>query len=573
MVSDKKRMFLIECGLVALAVLAAVTLPGERWPYLENLIVSLERRFSRLAQKRSLAVLVVGISALLVRAALLPVVPIPQPAITDEFSHLLMADTFAHGRVTNPTHPMWVHFESFAIIQKPTYCSAFYPAPSLFLALGQKFGGHPFWGVWLSSGLMCAAICWMLQAWLPPRWALLGGLLAVVRLGTFSYWANGYDGGAVAALGGALVLGGLPRIKRHQRVLDALGMGLGFALLANSRPYEGLFFSLPVCVALLLWMFSKETLPLKVTIERTVLPLSLVLVATAAAMAYYFWRTTGSVFNTPYMVNANTYFVVPNFPWSPLSIVPKYNHAVMEKFYRGWPLGAYEAARSHPILIAATKAVSAALFFLGPLLTLPILMLGIVLPRDLSYRDIGTRVRFLLIVCATTFVGSLLPIYFNPHYAAPMTGAIYALVLLAMQRVGRWVYRGRRVGMAIVRAVPLVCVLLLVLRVAADPLHLPKEEGLPASWWRSGPQNLERARILSYLEHKSGNHLVIVRYSPSHYVNVEWVYNDADIDDSRVVWARDMGAANAELTHYFSGRQVWLLEPDYNPPRLTPYVQ
>jgi len=110
---------------------------------------------------------------------------------------------------------MWVHFETFQVNMVPTYVSKYYPAQGIFLAIGQVVFGHPFWGVLLSSALMCAAICWMLQGWMPPAWALLGGILAVIRLGTFSYWANSYWGGAVAALSGALVLGALPRIKEN----------------------------------------------------------------------------------------------------------------------------------------------------------------------------------------------------------------------------------------------------------------------------------------------------------------------------------------------------------------------
>jgi hypothetical protein len=134
----------------------------------------------------------------------------------------------------------------------------------------------------------------MLQGWLPAEWALLGGLLAVARLAVFSYWANNYGGGAVAAAGGALLLGGLPRALRTQRPRDALVMGAGLAILANSRPYEGFLLSLPVAVAFLGWLFSRRGHELRRAALRVALPLTLALAASALGTGFYFWRVTGS---------------------------------------------------------------------------------------------------------------------------------------------------------------------------------------------------------------------------------------------------------------------------------------
>lgn len=559
----------IEICLAAIAVALAYIAPnlGARW-FERVQYLSLQ-----LAGHRNLAVVTVGLAALAARLAVLPILPIPQPAAHDEFSHLLIADTFAHGRLTNPTHPMWVHFETFHVNQQPTYASMYFPAQGAFLAIGQVVFGHPFWGVWLSVGLMCAAICWMLQGWMPAGWALLGGFLAVARLATFSYWTNTYYGGAVAVLGGALVLGALPRIKRQQRVRDALLMGLGLALLANTRPYESLFFCLPIAAVLLIWMFGRSAPPLLLSLRRVLLPLSLVLAIAVGAMGYYFWRVTGSPIRIPYQVNISAYHLV-YFPWQKLQPAALYRHAVMKQFYQGPPvLDSYGQVHRHPLLWILLKPLPLVIFFLGPVLLLPVLAWIAIRPRRSLMKTTSRNTRFLLLVCGCTMIGLTLPIYLPmAHYAAPMTAAVYALVLQSMRYVRLWKWDGKPSGLFLVRAVPVICLGLLPVRAAASALHIPVPVTIIHTWYSEDPHNIQRARVINRLEREPGQHLVFVRYEPEHEIFLDWVYNSADIDSAKVVWARDMGAGgNQELIEYFKARRVWLVEPDETPLRLAPY--
>src|ERR1700757_4995165 len=237
---------IIELGLTATAFVVSLG-----WPRLgSKFFARIEPIFKPLARRRGFAVVVVGLTDLLLRLAILPMCPIPNPSVPDDFSYLLAADTFSHGRLTNPTPAMWSHFESIHITMRPTYMSIYFPAQGLVLAAGKVLLGHPWYGLLITNALMCAAICWMLQGWIPPAWALLGGVLAVIHLGLFSYWMNTYHAGAIAALGGALVLGSMPRLKKSASVRHGLVMVTGFIILALSRPFEGLLLGLPVVLAL-----------------------------------------------------------------------------------------------------------------------------------------------------------------------------------------------------------------------------------------------------------------------------------------------------------------------------------
>lgn len=476
---------------------------------------------------------------------------VPVPAIHDESAYLLAADTFAHGRVTNPTHPLWPHFETFHVIHQPTYSSKFPPGQGVALAVGQVMG-HPIIGAWLSVSLACAATTWMLRAWVPPRWAVIGGIVAGMHL-VVHWWGQSYWGGGVAFLGGALLGGGAARAMNRPRAWTAAVLALGIAVLANSRPFEGLLTTIPVLLFVTMVVGSRHGI--RRLLASVLIPIAGVLLPFAAAMGYYNWRITRSALTMPYAVHQRQYMLAPLMHWQRANPIPPYRHDILRRFHESDELPVYQKQRSLTGFIEAArdKVLSLARWYLRPIpLVIALLAAMFTLRRRLNW--------LALLVCIWLPIAHmLLSPWMRIQYMAPAMAFFVALVAVGLHRLERLRLGRFPVGAAMVAAVLIA--------------HAHTAVSFAVSYNRRPPPppGSERAQFVSELLQQPGKHLVIVRYSPSHPPTVEWVYNAADIDASRIVFAREVNPnGDQPLMDYFKDRRIWLLEIDGPHLRLIP---
>jgi hypothetical protein len=492
------------------------------------------------------------------RLALLPHHPAPAPDLYDEYSHLLAADTLRHFRLANPPHALPQFFETFFVLQRPTYASIYPPGQGLALAIGWTLFGHPWAGVLAATAAFCGLCYWMLRGWVSPRWALAGGLLAVIEFGPLNQWMNEYWGGEWIAASGCLVFGALPRLRAAPRRRDALLLGLGLAMHLITRPYESIFLFLAVALFWVPWR------PAELKAAARFLPeVALVLLAAVALLAVQNKQVTGSFATMPealsqyqYGVPAALTFQAKVTPHVPLTEQQLMDYKMQRSF-----LGERTETVGSFLLRLEYRVRYYRFFFLAPLY----LALGAFL-FALGER----RFRWVALTLALFALGTNFFPAFQLHYVAAVTCLFVLVSVVGLERIARrWPEAARLVA--------LLCAAQFVfwygLHAFFDTAEWSAAVRRYETWDSINHGNPERRIFVNrQLDGVPGKVLVFVRYSPRHIFQDEWVYNRAAIDDARIVWARDLGdAENRQLLRYYADRTALVLEPDAQPPSLAAY--
>jgi len=393
---------------------------------------------------------------------------------------------------------------------------------------------------------------------MPRRWAYLAGVLVVLRLCITTYWVNSFWGGAAAAIGGALALGGLARILRKQTIGSAIALGCGVSILANSRPFEGAFFCIPIVIVFLWWLAGKTRVrpPLRERMQRVALPVAAILLANFVFMGYYNWRTTGNVTTMPVVLYEKRYNPDAIFIWQkPKPPLPQDNKQ-FDEFYNDWQWNLYKGTWVDFVSAEAQKLRY--IFITHKWADLLWITPGFLF----LFRH--RKMYLPLAAFASTILGFGLVAWSLPHYFAPATCIFYAAFVTAMRYVRLFRPKGIAIGVALCRLAVLGLALQTADRIGTGTEDLGELGGdrLPG-----------RPAVLKTLSGVPGKHLIVVRYFADHDIHVDWVYNGADMEDSKVIWARELDdEQNRKLLEHFRDRRVWLLQPDRAGTPLVPYT-
>ncbi|MEN1681253.1 MAG: hypothetical protein AAGJ46_16820 [Planctomycetota bacterium] len=501
--------------------------------------------------------LAVGVFAVAVNALVVTLNP-PVPRIHDEFSYLLSADTFRSGRLTNPTHAHWPHFETMHVIHQPSYASKYPPGRGLLLAGGWLAIGTPLAGVCFATGLATVACVWMLRAWMPLRWAMIGGLLVALHTGVQLQWGASYWGGGLAMAAGATAIGASARLAAarlaaaRQLLLSSTLLGVAAVALAVTRPFEGVLLlagsSLVVGVS---WLRGEGT-PWGKIATRVLPPLGVIGAFGIAGLLAYNHAVTGEMLRMPYQVHESEYGATPLFLWQTPDTGHTYRHQPLARYHLAASMWWYDHQQSLSDLVTmkAWLTKCSLEFFLATPVALALLATGWV-RRQTLWPWLGVGLVVWAVSCGA--------VWMFPHYLAP-AAPLLLLALVAGLRSLRTIERRLPSGRRWITPSLLVLHAVVFAFAAIDYAKRPR-----SSWAHA------RAAFAQKLQQTPGDDLVFVHYADDHNVHDEWVYNRADIDNAPIVWAREISeSADDRLRNYFADRNAWTVYADEQPIRIEP---
>ncbi len=489
-------------------------------------------------RRAGLSALAAGLAALLACAFVASLDPAPHPRSFRDFSTLLLADTLRHARLANPVPAFAKYLQSPEVLIAPHYVSAQPPLQALFPWLGLAFG-NPFVGSALGFALGCAALVWMLRAWVPGAIAVAAALCVALQLHLAEQLGLSLGPAAPLFLAAALVLGALPRLAASGGSLAAgSALGTGALLLVVLDPLSA------GVVALLALGFGVAVRipaprPGGLAVAASILALGL------AWHGYYNLRTTGEVLSSPAALYAARHGKAPELVIQAFDASrsyerpnPSFEGAYSERgvdskpYFRrqGWQ-GFWSGLE--PKLERIWRGVAG----LSGSVLVALALLGW---RERAVRlALSGWVLFLALAALRSrddiaHVAAALPLFF-------------LLVAIALQRV------------ALLRLWKLPAGVLLaayaVMIAVADHTEALQNERV----WAEGSPLAAREGVVSRVTGLSPRALVLTAYRSNTPSEHEWVYNGADPDAAPILWLREGSPEeNAELVALLSDREIWL---------------
>jgi len=545
--------------------------------YFEN---KLSLPFAQIAAKTWVIVLTFAIIGFSVPALYGYFIGFPVGHAQDELSYLVAADTYAHGRLTNPTPAHFEHFETTHVLMEPSYISKYPPLQGMFIAVGQVVFGQPIFGIWLSCGLFAASLFWMLSVWTKREWAIVGTLTMILLVGINSYWAQSFWGGMIAAAGGALFFGGFRQIFKKLTAGSTILMSLGGVILVNSRPFEGTVTMLPCLFVLLVWFFRNKENSLSKKVTRLVLPGVIIAGIALSAMCYQYYRVTGNPFTLPYSVHHAQYYPTPLFSFQ----------SVNENATRGNPRlrHIYETYTKPPILesmlllgLPDSTVLRSVYGFIYLNLALPFFLFSPVL-FGLFYISIPLvikRSKWYLLLAGNiifTFICMAFGVWWDQyHYAAPLTCCFFLFLTEGFRQFCEAAKNESQKQKILVTFSILILGAFVFLNIYSfKPPQMQTDFSLERAYISDCLANNtkikmkipERATFLKdelekIVEKSPDRYIAIVSYDPKFNIHDEIVYNKAAIEDAKLIWAHDLGTEkNKSLTDYYNNRKILMVK-------------